>query len=92
MGVETQTQQLVQQVVVVAQRPSTIEALKGLRERWEKAAGENVCRTLLTGQLALLDVMEAMGIPIEAYEEILGHTPPTTEPLGPRPQYFIAKY
>jgi hypothetical protein len=84
--------QVIPQVMVVAGQPDTIEALKGLRERWERSAGENVCRIMLTGQLALLDVMEALGVPIEMYDQVLGKTPPATTPLGPRPQYFIAKY
>lgn len=84
--------QLVQQVVVVAPEANVTEALKALRETWEKSAGENVCRIMLTGQLALMDVMEALGVPIEAYDEVLGNTPPATEPLGSRPLYFVAKY
>ena len=84
--------QVVPQVMVVAGQLDISEALKSLRERWERTAGENVCRTLLTGQLALMDVMEALGVPIEAYDEVLGNTPPATTPLGPRPQYFTAKY
>ena len=84
--------QLMPQPVLVAEQTNITEALKSLRERWEMSAGENIRRVLLTGQLALMDVMEALGIPLEAYDEVLGNTPPTTNPLGPRPLFFIAKY
>jgi len=84
--------QLAPQIVVVAEGTNITDVLKCLRERWEMEAGENVCRILLAGRLALMDVMEALGVPVNEYDRVLGNTSATTNPVGQTPLYFIARY
>lgn len=76
----------------VEEKADIVKPLKELWERWKREVGENVKRILLTGQLALRDVMEALSIPIDQYEEVLKNTEPSSKPVGDRPLYFVAKH
>jgi len=64
-----------------------LEALKALRERWEREAGAEVSAIMLPAQLALLDVMEVLGVHPDEYAQVV----PESNPGCLLPLYLVAK-
>jgi len=69
-----------------------LEALKALRERWEREAGADVSAIMLPAQLALLDVLEVLGAHPDEYAQVLPKSNPGRDSPGcSLPLYLVAK-
>jgi len=63
------------------------KALRELRERWEQEAGTSVDKIMIPAQLALLDVMEVLGVYPSEYAQVL----PESNPGCSLPLYLVVK-